>query len=131
MTEDEFDPVPVGELILRVTAMPKDANASGDISGGWLVTQMDNAAAISAGRLAKGRTATMAIGEMSFVRPVKVGSVVCCYAKIVHVGRSSVRINVEVWSRMPEDEVRQKVTEAEFVYVAIDSDRRIRPLPKD
>ncbi|AJQ92225.1 MULTISPECIES: acyl-CoA thioesterase [Gynuella] len=131
MTEDELDPVPVGELILRVTAMPKDANACGDISGGWLVTQMDAAAAIAAGRLAKGRTTTMAIGEMSFVRPVKIGSVVCCYAKIVHIGRSSIRINVEVWSRMPEDEVRQKVTEAEFVYVAIDADRRIRALPKD
>jgi len=92
---------------------------------------MDAAAAIVANRIAKGRTTTMAVGEMSFVRPVKVGSVVCCYAKVTHMGRSSMRINIEVWCRRPEDEVRQKVTEAEFIYVAIDEQRRIRPLPKE
>lgn len=129
--DDELDPSPVGELVLRVMAMPRDTNANGDISGGWLVTQMDTAAAITAGRIAKGRTTTMAIGEMSFVRPVKVGAVICCYTKVLQLGRSSIRINVEVWSRMPEDEERQKVTEAEFVYVAIDQERRIRPIPKD
>jgi len=131
VTPDELDPSPVGELALRVMAMPKDTNANGDISGGWLVTQMDAAAAIVANRIAKGRTTTMAVGEMSFVRPVKVGSVVCCYAKVTHMGRSSMRINIEVWCRRPEDEVRQKVTEAEFIYVAIDEQRRIRPLPKE
>lgn len=128
--EDELDPTPVGELVLRVMAMPRDTNSNGDISGGWLVTQMDTAAAITAENLARGRATTMAIGEMSFIRPVKVGAVICCYTKVMQLGRSSMRINVEVWSRMPEDTERQKVTEAEFVYVAIDQDRRIRPLPK-
>lgn len=125
---DESNPEPRGELQLRVMARPSDANPSGDISGGWLVTQMDTAASIVANRIANGRTATMAIGDMSFVRPIKVGSVVCCYTHVISMGRSSVRIMVEVWSRMSEDEERQKVTEAEFVYVAIDENRRIRSL---
>lgn len=125
---DESNPEPRGELQLRVLAQPSDANPIGDISGGWLVTQMDNAASIVANRISKGRTATMAIGDMSFIRPVKVGSVICCYTHIISMGRSSIKIMVEVWNRMPEDEERQKVTEAEFVYVAIDEKRRIRPI---
>ncbi|WP_196160282.1 acyl-CoA thioesterase [Reinekea sp. G2M2-21] len=125
---DESNPEPRGSLQLRVLAKPADANPIGDISGGWLVTQMDSAASIVANKVAKGRTATMAIGDMSFIRPIKVGSVVCCYTHVIAMGRSSVRIMVEVWSRMPEDEERQKVTEAEFVYVAIDENRRIRSM---
>ncbi len=130
MIDEELDPTPIGELVLRVMAMPKDANPTGDISGGWLVTQMDSAAAILAGRIAKGRIATMAIGEMSFIRPIKIGSVVCCYGKVTQVGRSSVTLNIEVWCRKPEDQERSKVTEAEFVYVAIDEERRIRRIQK-
>lgn len=127
---DEKNPQPRGELQLRVVAQPKDTNTNGDISGGWLVTNMDLAASIAANRIAKGRTTTMAIGEMSFVRPVRVGSVICCYTRILGMGRSSIRIGIEVWSRMPEDEERQKVTETEIVYVAIDDNRRIRALPQ-
>lgn len=125
---DESNPDPKGELQLRVLAKPSDTNPNGDISGGWLVTQMDTAASIVANRITNGRTATMAIGDMSFIRPIRVGSVVCCYAHINSVGRSSVRISIEVWSRMPEDDTRQKVTEAEFVYVAIDENRRLRSI---
>jgi acyl-CoA thioesterase YciA len=127
---DEKDPTPRGELQLRVVAEPKDTNVNGDISGGWLVTHMDMAASIAASRLARGRTTTMAIGNMSFVRPVRVGSVVCCYTRILSMGRSSMKMGVEVWCRMPEDAERQKVTESEFVYVAIDENRRIRALPE-
>jgi acyl-CoA thioesterase YciA len=125
---DESNPVPKGELQLRVLAQPSDVNANGDISGGWLVGQMDNAASIVASRIAQGRTATMAIGDMNFIRPIRVGSVVCCYAHIAHIGKSSLRIAIEVWNRMPEDQERTKVTEAEFVYVAIDENRRIRAI---
>ena len=84
-----------------------------------------------AGRLANGRATTMAIGPMSFVRPVRIGAVVCCYAKVNNVGRSSVKVTIEVWCRMPEDAERHKVTEAEFVYVAIDKDRRLRSIEKE
>lgn len=132
MLDDETDaksPDPSGELMLRIVPGMVDANAMGDISGGWLVTQMDTAAALMAARIARGRVTTMAIGDMSFVRPVRVGSIVCCYAQLMHTGRSSLRVSVEVWCRMPEEDQRRKVTEALFTYVAIDEARRIRPLP--
>ncbi len=126
---DARSPDPKGELMLRVVPTMADANPIGDISGGWLVTQMDTAAALMAAKIAQGRVTTMAIGDMSFVRPVRVGSVVCCYAVLEHTGRSSLRVSIEVWCRMPEEDRRQKVTEALFTYVAIDEKRRIRPLP--
>lgn len=129
MFDDSLSPNPQGELMLRVVPMLADANPNGDISGGWLVTQMDTAASLMAAKIARGRVTTMAIGEMSFVRPVRVGSVVCCYAALRQTGRSSLRVSIEVWCRMPEEERRQKVTEAEFTYVAIDEHRRIRPIP--
>lgn len=116
--------------MLRVVPMIGDANPNGDISGGWLVTQMDTAASLMASKIARGRVTTMAIGDMSFVRPVRVGSVVCCYAMLKQIGRSSLRVTVEVWCRMPEEDQRQKVTEAEITYVAIDEQRRIRPIPE-
>ncbi len=128
MYDDSLSPNPQGELMLRVVPMFADANPNGDISGGWLVTQMDTAAALMAAKIAKGRVTTMAIGDMSFVRPVKVGSVVCCYGMVKQTGRSSLRVSIEVWCRMPEEDRRQKVTEAEFTYVAIDEQRRIRPI---
>ena len=87
---------------------------------------MANAVSLMLHCRAKGEAAV--IGDMSFIRPIKVGSVVCCYTHLISMGRSSARIMVEVWSRMPEDELRHKVTEAEFVYVAIDDNRRIRPI---
>ncbi|WLD58147.1 acyl-CoA thioesterase [Salinispirillum sp. LH 10-3-1] len=130
MYDDSFSPNPQGELMLRVVPMIGDANPNGDISGGWLVTQMDTAASLMASKIARGRVTTMAIGDMSFVRPVRVGSVVCCYAMLKQIGRSSLRVTVEVWCRMPEEDQRQKVTEAEITYVAIDEQRRIRPIPE-
>lgn len=128
---DASNPIPNGQLQLRVVANQSDVNPNGDISGGWLVTQMDTAASIVAQQLAKGRTATMAIGNMSFLRPIKVGAIVCCYTQLIKSGRSSIKIGVEVWSRQPEDEEHNKVTEAEFVYVAIDENRRIRAIHSD
>jgi len=87
---------PSGELAMQTIAMPKDTNANGDIFGGWLVSQMDLAAGIMSKRVAQGRSATVAIREVNFLLPVKVGSTVSCYASVVRRGRSSIHIAVEV-----------------------------------
>lgn len=129
-TPDEQTPSPQGELALQTVAMPADTNADGDIFGGWLVSQMDLAGAITAHRKAKGRTATVAIDSMVFLRPVAVGSTVSCYTKILEVGRSSMSINVEVWARHSTDLEHKKVTEGRFTFVAIDQNRRTRPVPR-
>ncbi len=126
MIEDELSPQPSGELALKTVAMPRDANAHGDISAGWLVSQMDLAAEITAANLAKGRVVTVAIEELAFMRPIDIGSSVNCYTEILEIGHSSMRILVEVWTRLPADLEPQKITEGEFVLVALDEQGHAR-----
>ncbi|MDE2199168.1 MAG: acyl-CoA thioesterase [Rhodospirillales bacterium] len=121
------DHVPEGEPVIRTIAMPADTNPSGDIFGGWLMAQMDLAGGSAAGRRAGGRTATVAVDSMSFLRPVKVGDEVSLYARVTSTGRTSMRIAVEAWRRA-RGEGMSKVTEAHFVFVAIGPDGRPRPL---
>ncbi len=123
-------PGPRGEMAIRTLAMPRDTNPSGDIFGGWLMSQMDVAGGITAGARAKGRVATVAVQGMVFHRPVHVGDVVCCYADIQEVGRTSITILIEAWvlrDRQAEDKF--KVTEGVFTYVALDADGTKRRLP--
>ena len=122
---------PREEPALRAIAMPADANPYGDIFGGWLLSQMDLAGGAAARRRAKGRTATVAITAMTFHRPVFVGDEVTCYAQIVKVGRTSITVKVESWVRRGIGEEQIAVTEGIFTYVAIDEDRRPRPVPPD
>ena len=121
-------PKPTGELTLQTSPMPKDTNASGDIFGGWLVSQMDIAGGIAAAQIAKGRVATVAIDRMSFMIPVKVGSIVSCYTDVLNVGRSSIQVQVEVWMRELSSNESVKVTEGIFVFVALDGHGRTRAI---
>jgi len=115
--------------LVRVIAMPADANPNGDIFGGWLLAQMDLAGGSLATQRARGRCATVAVDGMVFHEPVFVGDEVSCYGELVRTGRTSMTVRIEAWRRhLPSDEVR-KVTEAIFTYVAIGEDRRPRPLP--
>ncbi|MEZ5507262.1 MAG: acyl-CoA thioesterase [Gammaproteobacteria bacterium] len=123
-------PTPNGELALQTIAMPADANADGDIFGGWLVSQMDLAGAVTANRLARGRVATVAVDSMVFLRPVAVGSVISCYTDVLNIGRSSITILVEVWAQHHADREARKVTEGQFTFVAIDENRRTRVVPR-
>ncbi|MBF9150046.1 acyl-CoA thioesterase [Novosphingobium jiangmenense] len=124
------DPLPQGEPAIRITAMPADANPAGDIFGGWLMAQMDMAAGIVAARRAKGRAATIAVEGMTFHHPVHVGDEVSVYAHLSKAGRTSMTIDVETWRRARTGEDRQKVTQARFFFVAIDDERKPRPLPQ-
>jgi len=128
MTAIDATPEPSGDLALQTIAMPRDTNASGDIFGGWLVSQMDLAGAVAASAAARGRVATVAIDRMSFMVPVKVGAIVSCYTEVIAVGRSSMEVNVEVWATDPGRGDRTKVTEGVFVFVAIDENGRTRPV---
>lgn len=120
---------PTGNLMTRTLAMPADANPSGDIFGGWVLSQMDIAAGICAGQRAQGRVATVAIEAMTFLRPVHVGDVLCVYARVEREGRTSVGIHLEAWALRNRLGERVKVTDGTFTFVAIDSEGRPRPLP--
>ncbi len=122
---------PPNEPALRAIAMPADANPSGDIFGGWVLSQMDLAGGSVAGRRAQGRVATVAITGMTFHLPVFVGDEVSCHVSIVKTGRTSITVKVESWARRSLSGERVNVTEGLFTYVAIGPDRRPRPLPPE
>jgi len=119
------------EPIIRVTAMPADANAYGDIFGGWLMSLMDNGAGLIAARYSHGRAVTVAMDGMQFHAPVKVGDEVSVYGQIDRIGRSSMTIAVEAWRRDRHEEQEIKVTEAVFTFVAIDEAGRPRPVQQE
>ncbi|GAB4394503.1 MAG: acyl-CoA thioesterase [Kiloniellaceae bacterium] len=127
---------PRGKLATRTLAMPADANPTGDIFGGWVLSQMDIAGGIAASQRARGRVATVAVDAMVFHRPVYVGDVLCTYAEVIRVGTTSVAINIEAWAlrgslsqQGPNEHV--KVTEGTFTLVAIDEKGRPRPVPPE
>ncbi len=116
----DVTPNSLGEPVIRLSAMPADANAYGDIFGGWLMSLMDMGAGLVAARYSHGRAVTVAMDGMQFHAPVKIGDEVSVYGKLVKVGRTSMAINIEAWRRQRHEEERIKVTEAVFTFVAID-----------
>ncbi|GAB4356330.1 MAG: acyl-CoA thioesterase [Gammaproteobacteria bacterium] len=120
-----------GQLTLRTTAMPADTNPNGDIFGGWLMGQMDIAGGSAAIQRAQGRVVTVAVDAMKFHKPVYVGDEVSCYTKIERVGTTSIAVKIETWVRRMRTRELIKVTEAVFIYVAIDGSGRPRPVPPE
>ena len=121
--------MPSGDLTVRTIAMPADTNANGDIFGGWVLSQMDQAGGIAGVERAQGRVVTVAVEAMTFIRPVRVGDVLCVYTRVDRVGRTSMKIHMEAWARRFRTQFREKVTEATFTFVAIDDEGRPRVIP--
>ena len=128
-TRIDENPQPNGTLALQLPVLPRDTNSFGDIGCGWLVSQMDSAATISASRVASGRVITVAADNMSFLIPIPVGDLVSCFTRIVQVGRSSIQVVVEAWVESNEEST--KVTEGLFVLVALDNEGRTRSIGDD
>lgn len=110
---------PRGQLAIRIVAMPADTNANGDIFGGWLVSHMDLAGGAESVRLAQSRVVTVAIDALTFIKPVNIGDLVCCYTDLMKIGRTSMQFNIEVWTISLRHEAQIKVAEGIFTYVAI------------
>ncbi|MBZ0249215.1 MAG: acyl-CoA thioesterase, partial [Burkholderiales bacterium] len=123
---------PRGEQpVLRIIPMPADTNAHGTIFGGWVMAQVDLAGSVPAYERAQGNVVTVAVNSFSFKEPVFVGDLVSFYARVVKVGRTSITVDVEVFAQRGRDGRLDavKVTEAQLTYVAIDADRKPRPIP--
>ncbi len=121
---------PQGELLVRTIAMPADANPNGDIFGGWVLSQMDIAGGTAAGQRANGRVATVAVDAMTFHKPVRIGDILCCYAALERIGRTSLAYKIEAWA-IAAGVYRQErvlVTEGLYTFVAIDAEGRPRPV---
>ncbi len=126
---DGFEPK--GQLTLRTLAMPADANAAGDIFGGWVMAQMDLACGISAAERARGRVVTAAVKEMSFAKPMKVGDTLCVYSHVERVGRTSMVLKVEAWAQRYLSDRMERVTHADFIMVALDAEGRPKAIPAE
>lgn len=122
---------PEGTLSLQTIAMPADTNWSGDVFGGWIVSQMDLAGAIHAERFSKGRCATISINQMTFLVPVKVGDVISCYTQILKVGKTSIQMEIEVWDSHDDSRAPIRVTEGVFTFVAVDVKGNKRLIPEE
>lgn len=106
--------------------MPADTNAAGDIFGGFIMGLMDMAAGSAAHARANGRVATVAVSNLEFLRPVKVGNVISCYTEVVKVGHTSITVEVDVWARRHRVGCNERVTQARFVMVAVDAEGKPR-----
>lgn len=122
---------PNGDLTLRTLAMPADANAAGDIFGGWVMAQMDLSCGIRAAERARGRVVTAAVKEMAFEMPVKIGDTLCIYTDVIKVGRTSMTLKVEAWAQRYLSDRMDKVTDALFVMVALDEAGHPKPVPPE
>lgn len=119
------------ELVLRVMPMPADANANGDIFGGWIMAQVDLAGSVLPARIAKGRVTTVSVNQFVFKQPVSIGDLLSFYARVERVGRTSITVHVEVYAeRNPAALHVVKVTEANLTFVAIDQEGKPREIPK-
>ena len=123
---------PAGILMLRAMSMPADANPNGDVFGGWIMSQMDAAGAMMAYEMCRGKVVTVAVDEIVFRNPVKVGDVVCVYARCIHIGNTSLKIQLQFWTKRNSSAraSRVKVAESGFTYVAVDDFGKKRPLPE-
>jgi acyl-CoA thioesterase YciA len=127
---EDQEPAPNGDLSLRLIPGRQETNIHGGISGGWVAARMDEAAESVASQIADGRVANVSMDSMVFMSPIRVGTVVCIYTKLEDIGKSSIKINVEVWTRNLAEQERRKVVDATFVYVAVDEHGRIRDVPR-
>lgn len=119
-----------GKLVIQVVAMPADTNAHGDIFGGWLVSHMDMGAGIAGRHRARSRCVTVAIDSLTFIERVNVGDTVCCYADILKVGRTSMQIQMEVWTAGMLEKRYKKVSKGIFTFVAIDENGKPQPVDR-
>src|SRR3954465_9047135 len=122
---------PRGALTVRISAMPADTNANGDIFGGWVLSRMDQAGGIAGVERARGRVVPIALEAMTFIRPVRVGDVLEVYTEVESIGRTSMKMHIEAWARRFQTHVQEKVTDATFNFVAMYQNGPPRPIPKE
>ena len=117
--------------VLRVTPGPGDINSNGHIFGGWVLSQMDIAAGIVAARRANGAVATVAIERMEFIAPINLRDLISVFAHVENVGRTSMKVRIEVVAHRDRGATKVKVTEGLFTFVALDENHRPRAISPD
>lgn len=115
---------PSGEITIQVLAMPADTNPSGDVFGGWLLSEMDIAGGVFCRKIAKGPVVTVAVNQITFKHPVFVGDTLRCYVDLIRVGTTSITVHIEAWVNREYDIDKSiKVTQGDYTYVKVDENR--------
>jgi acyl-CoA thioesterase YciA len=135
---------PERQPVLRVVTRLNDANPSGDIFGGWLMSQIDIAGAIAAAIRAKGPIATVAVSSLRFIQPLFPHDCVSFYADVTKVGSTSLTVAIDVFAQRAVFGVQEsqhplaqnhhsleavKIADAVFVYVAVSEPGKKRLVP--
>lgn len=123
----------MGEPRIKIVAMPKDTNPSGNIFGGWIMSQIDIAGSLAIREITHGRVVTVAVNSMVFKKPVHVGDIISCYAKVIYIGKTSIQSQVEVMAEKAGEHgnVCEHVTSAVITYVHVGQDGKKRPIAID
>lgn len=120
---------PTGDVFLRTLCLASDLNSVGTMFGGWIMAQLDIAATLAGNERARGRVMTAGVNDLRLLRPLLPGHEIQIYCHPVHVGRTSMQFQTELWARQPGDETLEYCAHAVFVMVAIDRDGKPRAVP--
>ncbi len=127
--EIKAKPVRASRVVLSQLMQPGQANSRGDVHGGWIMKLVDEAGALSAMRHAQCRVVTVAIDQMYFLEPIRIGDLVVLEAEVTYVGRTSLETRVRVHAEDPVTGQRTHTNTGFLVYVALDDERRPKPVP--
>jgi len=125
----EAKSVKTSRVTLSQLMQPEHANLRGDVHGGWIMKLVDEAGALAAMRHAQCRVVTVAMDQMMFHEPIRIGDLVMLHAELTYVGRTSMEARVEVIAEDPITGAQSHTNTAYLVYVALDEERKPRPVP--
>lgn len=117
-------------IIMTELVLPNDTNVYGNLMGGRLMYWMDIAAALAAGKHCNAPVVTASVDNISFENPIKLGNVVHIEAKVSRAFNSSMEVHMKVWGEDLTQQYRYKSNEAYYTFVALDPNRRPRPVPE-
>jgi acyl-CoA hydrolase len=116
--------------IMTELVLPNDTNVFGNLMGGRLMYWMDIAAALAAQKHCNAPVVTASVDNISFENPVKLGNVVHIEAKVSRAFNSSMEVHMKVWGEDLTQQYKYKSNEAYYTFVALDPNRKPRPVPQ-
>ncbi len=116
-------------VVMTELVLPNDTNLFGNLMGGRLMYWMDIAAALAAGKHCNAPVVTASVDNISFESPIKLGNVVNIEAKVTRSFNTSMEVHLRVWGEDFTHQYKYKSNEAYYTFVALDPNRKPRPVP--
>lgn len=121
-------PVQASRVTLSLLMGPNDANRHGNVHGGVIMRLMDEAGASAAMRHSQKPVVTVAVDQVLFKEPIRIGDLVTLNAELTYVGRTSIETRIEVTAQNLLTGESTHTNTAYFVYVALDAEGRPAPV---